>query len=97
MNVQIMVHEAEEGGFWAEVPAMPGCFSQGETMDQLLASMREAIQSWLDTLHRNILRGVDSKIKNRPIRIPRSTWYLKAVLQKLERQGHDGKETDASQ
>jgi predicted RNase H-like HicB family nuclease len=49
MNVKIVVHEAEEGGYWAEVPALPGCVSQGETMDELLANMREAIQAWLDT------------------------------------------------
>jgi predicted RNase H-like HicB family nuclease len=49
MNVKIVVHEADEGGFWAEVPALPGCVSQGETMDELLANMREAIQAWLDT------------------------------------------------
>jgi predicted RNase H-like HicB family nuclease len=49
MNIKIVVHEAEEGGFWAEVPALPGCVSQGETMDELLANMREAIQAWLDT------------------------------------------------
>jgi predicted RNase H-like HicB family nuclease len=49
MNVKIVVHEAEEGGYWAEVPALPGCASQGETMDELLANMREAIQAWLDT------------------------------------------------
>ena len=48
MNVKIVVHEAEEGGFWAEVPALPGCVSQGETMDELLANVREAIQAWLD-------------------------------------------------
>ena len=48
MNVRIVVHEAEEGGFWAEVPALPGCVSQGETMAELLANMREAIQAWLD-------------------------------------------------
>jgi predicted RNase H-like HicB family nuclease len=49
MNVKIVVHEAEEGGFWAEVPALPGCVSQGETMDELLANVREAIQAWLAT------------------------------------------------
>ena len=49
MNVKIVVHEAEEGGYWAEMPALPGCASQGETMDELLANMREAIQVWLDT------------------------------------------------
>jgi predicted RNase H-like HicB family nuclease len=49
MNVKIVVHEAAEGGFWAEVRALPGCASQGETMDELLANIREAIQAWLDT------------------------------------------------
>jgi predicted RNase H-like HicB family nuclease len=49
MNVKIVVHEADEGGFWAEVPALPGCVSQAETMDELLANMREAIQAWLAT------------------------------------------------
>ncbi len=47
MQVKIVIHEAEEGGFWAEVPALPGCASQGETMDELLANVREAIQAWL--------------------------------------------------
>jgi predicted RNase H-like HicB family nuclease len=49
MQVKIVVHEAEEGGFWAEVPALPGCANQGEMMDELLANIRQAIQAWLDT------------------------------------------------
>jgi predicted RNase H-like HicB family nuclease len=49
MQVKIVVHEAEEGGFWAEVPALPGCVSQGETMEELLANIREAIEAWLAT------------------------------------------------
>jgi predicted RNase H-like HicB family nuclease len=49
MQMKIVVHEAEEDGFWAEVPALPGCVSQGETMDELLANVREAIQAWLET------------------------------------------------
>jgi predicted RNase H-like HicB family nuclease len=47
MNIKIVVHEAEEGGFWAEVPALPGCASQGETMDELVTNVREAILGWL--------------------------------------------------
>lgn len=47
MNVKVLVHEAEEGGFWREVSALPGCASQGETMDELLANLREAIAGWL--------------------------------------------------
>jgi len=49
MQVKVVLHEAQEGGFWAEVPALPGCVSQGETMDELLANVREAIQAWLAT------------------------------------------------
>ena len=48
MQVKIIVHEAEEGGWWAEVPALPGCASQGESMDELLANMREAIAAWME-------------------------------------------------
>jgi predicted RNase H-like HicB family nuclease len=48
MKVKIVVHEAEEGGFWAEVPALPGCVSQGETMVELLANVREAVAAWLE-------------------------------------------------
>jgi predicted RNase H-like HicB family nuclease len=47
MKIKILVHEAEEGGFWAEVPALPGCASQGETIDELVANVREAISGWL--------------------------------------------------
>lgn len=44
MKLKAIIHDAEEGGFWAEVPAIPGCVSQGDTMDELLANLREAIE-----------------------------------------------------
>jgi predicted RNase H-like HicB family nuclease len=47
MTLKAIIHEAEEGGFWAEVPALPGCFTQGETLPELEANLREAIQGWL--------------------------------------------------
>lgn len=47
MKIKVVVHEADEGGFWAEVPALPGCASQGETMDDLLLNLREAIEGCL--------------------------------------------------
>lgn len=43
MKIKILVHEAEEGGYWAEVPAIPGCVSQGETLSELDDNIREAI------------------------------------------------------
>jgi predicted RNase H-like HicB family nuclease len=43
MKVQVVIHEAEEGGYWAEVPALPGCFTQGETLKQVRERIKEAI------------------------------------------------------
>jgi predicted RNase H-like HicB family nuclease len=47
MKIKVIVHEAAEGGFWAKVPAIPGCASQGDTMDELLANIQEAIEGCL--------------------------------------------------
>jgi len=47
MKIKAVVHEAEEGGYWAEVPAIPGCATQGETMDELLENLRDAIEGCL--------------------------------------------------
>ena len=47
MKIKVVVHEAEEGGYWAEVPALPGCATQGETMEELLHNLREAIEGYL--------------------------------------------------
>ncbi len=45
--IKVVVHEAEEGGYWAEVPAIPGCATQGETMDELMANVQDAIRACL--------------------------------------------------
>lgn len=47
MKLTIVVHEAEEGGYWAEVPAISGCVSQGESLDELLENVREAVEGCL--------------------------------------------------
>ena len=47
MKVKIIVHEAEEGGYWAEVPAIPGCATQGETFEEVLKNLYEAIEGCL--------------------------------------------------
>jgi predicted RNase H-like HicB family nuclease len=47
MKLQVIVHEAEEGGYWAEVPAIPGCATQGETYEELLQNLYEAIEACL--------------------------------------------------
>lgn len=47
MQIRVIVHKAEEGGYWAEVPSIPGCATQGETMEEIEANVREAIEGCL--------------------------------------------------
>ena len=47
MKIKVVVHNAEEGGFWAEVPAIPGCMTQGDTFEELLHNLYEAIEGCL--------------------------------------------------
>ena len=51
----VVVHESPEGGFWAEVPALPGCYSQGESMDEPMANVREAITGVVDVMKTNAI------------------------------------------
>jgi predicted RNase H-like HicB family nuclease len=48
MRLKVFVHPAAEGGYWAEVPALPGCVSEGDSLDETLANIREAAQGWLE-------------------------------------------------
>ncbi|MDO8588928.1 MAG: type II toxin-antitoxin system HicB family antitoxin [Armatimonadota bacterium] len=50
MDYTVLVHTAEEGGYWTEVPSLPGCFSQGETVEEALANTKEAIESHIEAL-----------------------------------------------
>jgi predicted RNase H-like HicB family nuclease len=47
MKIKVVIHEADEGGYWAEVPALPGCATQGESFEELLQNLYEAIEAWL--------------------------------------------------
>ncbi len=57
MEYTILVHQAEEGGFWSEVPALPGCYSQGETIDETLQNSKEAIESYLIALKEDLVEA----------------------------------------
>ncbi len=50
MEYSVIAHEAEEGGHWVEVPALPGCYSQGETLEEALENVKEAIDLYLEAL-----------------------------------------------
>jgi predicted RNase H-like HicB family nuclease len=49
-NYAVVIHEDPEGGYWGEVPALPGCYSQGDTVDELKSNIREAIAGVLEVL-----------------------------------------------
>jgi predicted RNase H-like HicB family nuclease len=50
MIIRAIVHEAEEGGYWAEIPALPGCYTEGETLEELAANIKEAATGFLAVL-----------------------------------------------
>ena len=47
MKLKAVIHHAEEGGYWAEIPAIPGCATQGETFEELLTNIYEAVEACL--------------------------------------------------
>lgn len=47
MILKAIIHKADEGGFWAEVPALPGCVTQGETIEEITSNLREAVEGCL--------------------------------------------------
>ncbi len=48
MKLKVLVHPADEGGFWAEVPALPGCVSEGDSFEEVIANLREAAEGWIE-------------------------------------------------
>jgi len=47
MKIKVVIHDAEEGGFWAEVPGIPGCATQGDTFEELLKNLYEKVEGCL--------------------------------------------------
>ena len=47
MKLKVVLHEAEEGGYWAEVPSIPGCATQGDSFEELLENLYEAVEGCL--------------------------------------------------
>ena len=64
-SIRAVIHEAEEGGYWATIPAFPGCVTEGETIEETKSNLLEAAEVWLCTKLQAELR----------IRCPNSTKY----------------------
>ena len=66
MRLKVVIHESEEGGYWAEVPAIPGCATQGETMEELLRNVDEAVKACLSA----DIKSASLKKGDRVVEIP---------------------------
>lgn len=64
MRIRAIIHLAVEGGYWAEVPALPGCISEGDTMEEVVANLKDAIEGWLDVANnRNAVESTDQVVE----------------------------------
>jgi predicted RNase H-like HicB family nuclease len=62
MKIKVIVHQAEEGGYWAEVPAIAGCATQGETFEELLQNLHEAVEGCLSVEVVTIDAGTQDRV-----------------------------------
>ena len=62
MKLKVVIHEADEGGYWAEVPSIPGCVTQGDTFDELLSNIYEAVEVCLSVDVQDIVISKNDKI-----------------------------------
>ncbi|MEG3895136.1 MULTISPECIES: type II toxin-antitoxin system HicB family antitoxin [unclassified Microcoleus] len=64
MKIRAIIHPAEEGGYWAEVPALPGCITEGDTMEEVMANLKDAIEGWLDVANsREAIASTDKVVE----------------------------------
>ncbi|WP_299411411.1 type II toxin-antitoxin system HicB family antitoxin [Acaryochloris sp. IP29b_bin.148] len=64
MKIKAVIHSAEEGGYWAEVPALPGCITEGDTKDEVINNLRDAIEGWLDVANeRQVTQSTDQIVE----------------------------------
>ena len=47
MTLKAIIHKDESGGYWGEVPSLPGCFTQGDTIGEVKENLYEAVEAWL--------------------------------------------------
>ena len=62
MKLKVILEPQSEGGYVAYVPALPGCFSQGETKEEALKNIREAIELYLETLEERELKRAQREL-----------------------------------
>ena len=63
MKTEIVIHAAEEGGYWAEVTSIPGCVTQGDTIEELASNLKEAIDGCLSVMADNVKTILDQGLQ----------------------------------
>ncbi len=64
MNIKAIIHPAAEGGYWAEVPALPGCITEGDSMEEVMTNLKDAIEGWLEVANsRNVIDPTDRVVE----------------------------------
>ncbi len=51
MKIKAIIHPAEEGGYWVEVPELLGCITEGDTIEEVMTNLKDAIVGWLDVFN----------------------------------------------
>ncbi|HEY3251120.1 MAG TPA: type II toxin-antitoxin system HicB family antitoxin [Ignavibacteria bacterium] len=62
MTLKLLIHKAEEGGYWAEIPSLPGCFTQGENLEELKINAKEAVEGWLQAREQQLDENKDAQV-----------------------------------
>ena len=64
MKIRAIIHPAEEGGYWAEVPALPGCITEGDTIEEVMANLKDAIEGSLEVANScNAIESTDQVVE----------------------------------
>lgn len=62
MKFKVVLEPSDEGGFTVHVPALPGCVSEGDTEDEALRNIKEAIELYLEPAQDDVIRGEKARV-----------------------------------
>jgi len=63
MTLKVVLEPSDEGGFTVYVPSLPGCISEGESVEEAMVNIREAVDLYLDTVEDDVLNGEGLEVR----------------------------------
>ena len=63
MKLQVVLEPSDEGGYTVYVPSLPGCISEGDTVDEAMQNIREAVELYLEPVEDDLVAGEGSLVK----------------------------------